>query len=152
MREMKENPAVNELLDVMGKDDIPLNPRNAFYGVRTNASTLYFKSDGKTKMRYYDINSLYPFINKTAKTVVKHPKVHAGEEACMKLPWQSMDGLMKVTVLPPRGLAFPVLPYRMHKKLIFFLCFSCAQNQCQDVCNQSDRERAFQGTWVMDEV
>lgn len=135
----------------MVEEDIPLNPRDAFYGGRTNASTLYFKSDGETKMYYYDICSLYPYINKTSKTVSGHPKVHVGD-ACMKLPWQNMDGLMKVTVSPPRRLDFPVLPYRLHKKLMFFLCLTCAAKLSQCSCDHNDKERQFTGAWVMDEV
>lgn len=105
---LKANPELNAKLDShpMVYDE-PLEPRDAFYGGRTNANTLYFKSDGETKMHYLDIMSLYPWVNKRAKTVVNHPTVHVGD-ACQKIPWQNLDGLMKVTVLPPRALDFPV--------------------------------------------
>lgn len=135
----------------MVQDDTPLEPRDAFYGGRTNANTLYFKSDGETRMYYYDICSLYPYINKTAKTVKSHPRVHVGD-SCMNVSWQLMDGLMKATVRAPRGLDFPVLPYRMHNKLMFFLCLTCAETLYQYSCDHDDEKRQFTGTWVMDEV
>lgn len=78
----------------------PLNPRDAFYGGRTDVNTKYFKADENTKMFYYDICSLYPFVNKMSKTITGHPLVHVGDD-CMKLAWQDLDGLMKATVLPP---------------------------------------------------
>lgn len=145
LKDMKENPALNELLDTMVEDDVPLNPRDAFYGGRTNANILYFKADEKTKIHYFDINSLYPFINKTSKCVVSHPKVHVGND-CLKVPWQNLDGLMKVTIAPPRRLGFPVLPYRLHNKLLFFLCLTCAKNHSKTPCNHSEEERMFTGT------
>lgn len=70
----------------------------------------------------------------------------------MNLPWLNMDGLMKVTVSPPRRLDFPVLPYRLHEKLMFFLCLTCAVKLSQRSCDHNDKERQFTGTWVMDEV
>lgn len=150
-REIEECPAMNELLETMVVDDIPLNPRDAFYGGRTNASNLYFKSVGVTKMHYFDVCSLYPMVNAKRKVPIAHPKVHFGE-ACLKLPWQNMDGLMKVTILPPRRLRHPVLPYKLHNKLLFFLCFICAKNLQQGKCKHNDDERQFTGTWVVDEV
>ncbi len=49
--------------------------------------------------------------------------------------FHSTLGLIKCTVLPPRGLFHPVLPYRFQAKLMFPLGKSCA-----DVCNQTTKE------------
>ena len=43
-------------------------------------------------------------------------------------------GLIKCTVLPPRGLFHPVLQYRTQGKLMFPLCKTCV-----DTCNQAQR-------------
>lgn len=129
----------------------PLNPRDAFYGGRTNASTLYFKSDGHTKMHYMDVMSLYPWANKYCPNVVGHPKVHIGDE-CTKVSWQNLNGLIKATVLPPKGLDFPVLPTRMHNKLMFVLCNTCALNLSKGYCDHNDEYRKIEGTWVIGEV
>lgn len=41
LREMEESPAQDELLNTTICDDIPLNPRDAFFDGRTNVNTLY---------------------------------------------------------------------------------------------------------------
>ena len=64
----------------------------------------------------------------------------------------SYFGLVKCTVLPPRGLFHPVLPYRTQGKLMFPLCKSCADVCAQIPCTHSERERAIQGTWCSVEL
>ena len=56
-------------------------------------------------------------------------------------------GLIKCTVLPPRGLFHPVLPYRTGLKLMFPLCKTCADTLNQNPCTHTDQERAIRGTW-----
>ena len=56
-------------------------------------------------------------------------------------------GLIKCTVLPPRGLLHPVLPYRTKDKLMFSLCKTCADALNQNPCTHTDQERAILGTW-----
>ena len=56
-------------------------------------------------------------------------------------------GLVKCTVLPPRGLFHPVLPYRACGKLMFPLCRTCADTTNKAVCTHTDAERAITGTW-----
>ena len=61
-------------------------------------------------------------------------------------------GLIKCTVLPPRGLFHPVLPYRTKDKLMFPLCKTCADTLNQNPCTHSDQERAILGTWCHAEL
>ena len=57
-------------------------------------------------------------------------------------------GLIKCTVLPPRGLFHSVSPYRTKGKFMFrFHCKACADTCTQNPCTHSDRERVIQGTW-----
>lgn len=42
----------------------PLNPRDAFFGGRTGVCKLYHEVQNDEKILYYDVTSLYPFINK----------------------------------------------------------------------------------------
>ena len=56
-------------------------------------------------------------------------------------------GLVKCTVLPPRGLFHPVLPYRASGKLMFPLCKTCADTTNKAVCTHTESERAILGTW-----
>ena len=41
-----------------------LDPRESFFGGRTNASKLYFKFSENEKIKYVDFTSLYPWVNK----------------------------------------------------------------------------------------
>ena len=41
----------------------PLQPRDACYGVMTNAITLFYESKEGEQIRYMDFTSLYPSIN-----------------------------------------------------------------------------------------
>ena len=61
-------------------------------------------------------------------------------------------GLIKCTVLPPRGLFHPVLPYRTQGKLMFPLCRTCADTCNQTPCTHSESERAIEGTWCSVEL
>ena len=77
------------------------------------------------------------------KTVVGRP--HIITENCDDI--YTYFGFIKCTVLPPRGLFHPVLPYRTQGKLMFPLCKTCADTSNQTPCTHSERERAIQGTW-----
>ena len=126
----------------------PLEPRDAFYGGRTEAFKLYSEANEGTRIKYYDVTSLYPYINKTAKYVVGHPEIIYED-------FQELDvyeGLIKCKVLAPRGLHLPILPAKINNKLMFALCKTCTVSQQQTVCKHTDDERAFIGTWVSDEL
>lgn len=130
----------------------PLDPRNAFFGGRTNAVKLYHKCKENERIHYMDVCSLYPFVNKFCKYPIGHPKLYIGHDECSKLSLDSLEGLIKCTVLPPTKLYHPVLPSRMHGKLMFYLCFTCAVNMFEGTCSHSDKERMFTGTYVADEL
>ncbi|CAH1382856.1 unnamed protein product, partial [Tenebrio molitor] len=82
-----------------------LNPRNAFFGGRTNATKLKVK--GK-KMKYIDICRLYPTVQCYDDYPVGHPT------KIFKPPMYNLNwyGLIKCAILPPRGLYHPVLPVK----------------------------------------
>ena len=126
----------------------PLEPRDAFFGGRTEAFTLYAESNEAEKIKYYDVTSLYPFINKTGKYVVGHPTVIT--ENFKEL--DTYEGLIKCKVVPPRKLFLPVLPQKINNKLMFALCRTCASTLHQEKCFHTDEERALTGTWVTDEL
>ena len=55
----------------------PLDPRDAFFGGRTNAVKLHHEVDPARgeKIKYIDVTSLYPWVNKTQEYPVGHPQV-----------------------------------------------------------------------------
>ena len=126
----------------------PLEPRDAFFGGRTEAFTLYKEVAPDETISYYDVTSLYPFINKTTKYPLNHPTRIFDEFE----PLSKYEGLVKCRVLPPRGLLLPVLPTKIGGKLLFALCRTCAEKKLQNPCYHSESERAFEGTWVTDEL
>ncbi|XP_057322371.1 uncharacterized protein LOC130676747 [Microplitis mediator] len=138
-------------------DKHPLNPRDAFFGGRTeNFIQLYDAEEGE-KIKYVDVCSLYPYICKTGKFPIGHPKIFTGDE-CLQLIKENKDlsdieGLVKCTILAPRDLYHPVLPCKLHNRLIFALCYTCALSLNQHDCDHDeDSLRAFTGTWVVDEI
>ncbi|XP_035219129.1 uncharacterized protein LOC118192299 [Stegodyphus dumicola] len=121
-----------------------LNPKDAFFGGRTNAIQLYYEGDAK----YVDFTSLYPWVNKYCLYPVGHPNIITENFDAL----ENYFGIIKCRILPPRGLYLPVLPYRAQNKLMFPLCKTCAELMYQGICQHSDDERAIIGTWVTEEV
>ena len=93
--------------------------------------------------RYVDFTSLYPWCNKTTRNVVGHPEIITENFADIS----TYFGLIKCTVLPPKGLLHPVLPYRTKENLMFPLCKACVDTLNQNPCTHSEQERAIRGTW-----
>ena len=77
------------------------------------------------------------------KAVVGHPRIITENFDDISTNF----GLIKCTVLPPRGLFHPVLPYRTKGQLMFPLCKECADTCNQTPCTHFDCERAIQATW-----
>jgi hypothetical protein len=96
--------------------------------------------------------SLYPFVNKYGKYPVGHPRIHVGPEACALLDIQTLEGLVKCTVLPPQDLYHPVLPYKCDGRLTFPLCRTCVEESCQTECEHEPEDRQLTSTYVADEL
>ncbi|KAG8147241.1 putative DNA polymerase protein, partial [Naja naja] len=126
----------------------PLNPRDAFFGGRTNATCLYYKPKQGEQILYYDFTSLYPFVNKNKAYPIGHPEIIYQNFGDIK----QYFGFAKVKVYPPRGLYFPVLPHKSGEKLMFSLCATCTEKQQVTVCHHNDEERALTGTWCTVEL
>lgn len=126
----------------------PLRPRDAFYGGRCNATTLYAKAGPEESIKYVDFTSLYPYVNKYCLYPTKHPVIYTGAD----IP-DRVEGLLKCMVMPPERLYHPVLPYRSRGKLLFPLCRTCAETGSSDPCeHRSVEDRALIGTWVTPEL
>ena len=121
----------------------PIDPRDPFYGGRTNAILLYCEGN----LRYVDFTSLYPWVCKYGIFPLGHPKLYFKED----IPEQ-VQGLLKCTILPPHQLFHPLLPSHINGKLKFVLCRTCGEEGNQDPCDHTDEERALTGTWVSLEV
>ena len=64
----------------------------------------------------------------------------------------SYEGLIKCTVLPPRGLRNNRLPCHINGKLMFVLCRACAETPNYGVFGHTRSEHCLTGTWVSVEL
>lgn len=160
-RQIREDITIRQFLKTKREtiDMQPLNPRDSFFGGRTGMTkTLHVCNENET-ISYIDICSLYPYVCKTGKYILGHPEIFLGHEECLSFvggdlqDLSKVEGLVKCDVLPPRDLYHPVLPYRMHNRLLFPLCRKCAEDMCQNDCTHEEiKDRIISGTWVVDEL
>ncbi|OXU28863.1 hypothetical protein TSAR_009156 [Trichomalopsis sarcophagae] len=132
-----------------------LNPRDAFFGGRAGNAVLVRSVKDNEKIRYIDVCSLYPYIQKYGKYPVGHPDVKIGHE-CDKYvgtKLEDVEGLVKCRVLPPRDLLYPVLPIHLNNTLMFPLCRKCCDDLVESNCTHDEKgDREITGTWVSDEL
>ena len=125
----------------------PLDPRDAFFGGRTNVSKLKYDFKEGEKGRYVDFVSLYPTVHFSKTYPIGHPTKLKDPKALDR----SWFGFIKCKVEAPRGLYHPVLPVRTKcgkdEKLLFSLCRTCAETQSTKTCNHNSKKRSFIGTW-----
>ena len=146
-RQLKNDPELVAFVETLDLEE-RLEPRDAFFGGRTNAVKMYRKAEEGEKIKYVDFTSLYPTVNKYDRYPVGHPTVITSEFADIR----DYFGIAKVKMLPPNDLYHPVLPVRCHGKLLFPLCRTCAENKNQKGCSCSDEQRVLLGTWTTLEI
>ncbi|XP_055387404.1 uncharacterized protein LOC129616009 [Condylostylus longicornis] len=147
-----DNPDIFYLNDHPILINLPLDPRDSFFGGRTENIVTYYKAMENEKIKYIDVCSLYPYVCKYGKFPIGHPEIIVGNDECMKQNLKTTDGLIKCSILPPTDLFIPVLPIKQNNKLIFTLCFTCSEEKNMDDCTHADNKRTLNGTWVIDEV
>jgi hypothetical protein len=125
-----------------------LEAKRAFFGGRVDGNRLFYQAGADETIEYADFTSLYPTVQKYDRFPVGHPEIITSGFASI----ESYFGLVKCKILPPRQLALPTLPQKLHGKLSFHLCQTCAETQSPDSCTHTDAERAILGTWVTLEV
>nr|CAD2176274.1 unnamed protein product [Meloidogyne enterolobii] len=106
--------------------------RSCFFGGRTGPLKLFYAPSQGEKISYYDVTSLYPYINVTTKYPIGHPKVHIFNN---DVRWTKPSdnkfelAILKVFVIPPTTIDIPVLPMKLDDddRLLFTLCAACAR-------------------------
>ena len=146
----KNDPELATFIDQLQLTE-RLEPRDSFFGGRTNATTLYYKCEDGEEIHYYNFTSLYPFCNKYATYPTGHPEVILNPE---DQDISQYFGIAQCIVRPPRHLYHPVLTVRLDGKLIFPLCVKCAQENLPKslhertwTCPHDDVDREMLGTW-----
>jgi len=143
-----------ELIAFLSEFEIvsPLEPRDAFFGGRTGATTLYANAEGEGEdIAYVDFTSLYPWVNKYGIYPVGFPYTIFNPE---DQDISHYFGIAKVDILAPEFLFHPVLPVREGGKLTFPLCRSCVKEEMHkpmlersNLCGHTREQRMLRGTW-----
>jgi hypothetical protein len=143
---LKENPALLEC----DKDE-PLILRNSLYGGRTEASKLYYKTDDMTKIKYYDIMSLCPYICKYFKFPIGHPKVNVRNNCANIKEMIRKEGVIKCRMSKQRTISSCITVQISQQADFRPLSHMCRRRNKHGV-KHDEREREYVGTWVIDEV
>ena len=135
--------------------------RSIFWWANRGGSALSSGVRRHPMIRYVDVTSEYPWVNKNGVYPVGHPVILYEPE---NQDPSAYFGLLKVDVLPPARLFHPVLPYR-HKmssgsyKLTFPVCTKCVEEESAKpllersyTCSHTDAERCLRGTWCSPEL
>ncbi|KAL3120011.1 hypothetical protein niasHT_002212 [Heterodera trifolii] len=152
--ELKKNKEMKKFFESV-PDKGPINPRDAYAGGRTMPFCLYAKATDEIEISMFDIiNTPYP---------VGVPKIVVSRE--FNVNWTGpddvpYDGLLKVKVIPPKNLLYPLLPVHIDDMLLFPNCWPCAKRaknefvMTKDVkkCNHRPAQRAFLGTFTSIEL
>ena len=159
-----------DLGDFLRDLDLPktIDAREAYFGGRTNAIKLHQTFTRDFPGCYFDFCSLYPDVLKYNRYPIGHPDrmtdafpapvsypctgncpYHPCRGTHVYLPY---FGLMKLRILPPRNLLFPVLPLKINGKLMFPLCNKCAREENVTSCQCTQTERTLLNTWCTPEV
>ena len=102
---------------------LPLNPRDAYYGGRTNAVSLYKKCVDEERIHYIDVVSMYPTVMSLHQywyPIGEHEVRRFDDPSMPLVPTEQLFGFQKCRVIPPKSLYHPVLPERSDSgKLLF---------------------------------
>ena len=126
----------------------PMIPRLAFFGGRTNATKLLHVFLAGEKGMAADVCSLYPTTLMYDEFPVGHPVIITENFQRITKAVKPYKGLIYCSVIPPRGLLHPVLPYRALDKTCFPLCRTCVVDRQKRKCRHSDGERELTGVWT----
>ena len=141
----------------------PITIRDSYFGGRTNVIVLHSEFPQNSKGTGVDFCSLYPYVLKYERYPIDHPthftndfsslfKVYCrmqpcpllGTAVCQGWHWRiPYFGLMKMKILPPHKLLFPVLPIKISGKLMFPPHHACAENEDKGHCTCPSQSHAL---------
>ena len=97
---------------------------------------MYKEAKYEERIQYYDVTSLYPYINKTGKASPGHP-----EMITEPFDIANHEGLIKCKIIAPCRLILSVVPAKINKWLIFALCNTRAKSQQKTQCQHNEEVR-----------
>ena len=104
---------------------------------------------------YYYVTSEHPFVNSRKEYPVGHSQIFLKHQ----LP-QSNEGWRKrgffgvalCTIVPPKKLFHPLVPFRHQGALMFPLCSKYCVEKHEDFCQHDDKEQVLTETWTTIEI
>lgn len=136
----------------------PPNIRESLHGGRTNVISHLHRFHGKKGRevgKYADVNSMYPAVLYFDIFPVGHPELLRFGDKLMteeNILNDTLFGVFRCKVSPPRGLTHAVLPVFMNEKLHYTLCRTCAMMNNQNRCTHNKEERSLTHTWETPEL
>ena len=128
----------------------PLNPRDSFFGGRTNGIRLHCETVADEEIRYVDINSLYPYVNKTKTYPVGHPEILVNPV----LLWNSQSD--DSSTHQPVPSSFTRSHWRQaHVSPVYAVCnrrIAKPWLERSEVCCHTAEQRCLVGTWCTIEL
>ena len=129
----------------------PLEPRHAFFGGRTGAVAFHAVAGENEEIRYVDVASVYPWVNKNCLCPIGHPHLIT-EPVDQSI--HSFFGIALVDILPPAGLFHRVLPLAQWPKTHHFSPPQLRPGGADrekvartHYCHPSHADRMLRGTW-----
>lgn len=125
---------------------------SALKGGRVECFGLFYKCKEGEEIQYYDIVSLYPWVQKTGTFPLGDPIVITRENIT-GLPWTTPEGcrykgFILCDILPPKNLKLPLLGYKSASgSFSFTLCAKCSDEE-RAVCMHGDDDRAWTATFT----
>lgn len=140
-----------------------LKPRTCVRGGFLGVYALKWTLDEHPNENFYclDINGLYSYVaTKFAFVIGKYEILIGSNIKKIELinnrffyNHQKMYGSILLTILPPKSLNIPFLPFRLNNnKTVYTLCLKCSENSNKKQCNHSDFERSFTSSYMINEI
>jgi hypothetical protein len=148
--DVKTDVSLKEIITRLDLQE-PLKPRECLYGGRVEPFRLFTEVDEALEelIKYLDVNSLYPFVQRFFTFPEGHPDVLLSPPA---VEFHNWFGLIKLRITPPSDLWLPVLPLRLNGKLYFTLCYTCTITTNTGKCEHNYKMRGWVGSYPTPEV
>jgi G:T-mismatch repair DNA endonuclease (very short patch repair protein) len=164
--QMRKNPEFQNFLKNHFKTRplYRLSVRESIRGGITDCYALKWLQNENLNESFYclDMNGMYPWVSLKYKFFFGKYDILIGKDI-EKIVFKNneffysdipepLDGLMQITILPPKNLFYPFLPIKLkNNKTVFTLCFQCAENQSKK-CTHCDKERALTSVYYISEI
>jgi len=140
-----------------------LKPRTTIRGAYLEAFSLHWSQEKFPDESFFclDVNGLYSFCAIKYPSFVGKYEILIGKNLSkVKLTNnllffenEKLQGTILVSILPPKDLKFPFLPFRLKNgKSVLTLCRKCSQQNNRQICKHSILERSLVSSYYINEI